>query len=201
MPLYSTFRFLQKWARFDKWVEKCRIVVLYIQRGRPETMTQRLKWPVLMALVLVLATLVACRATSQETPAASPAEQIEEFTEETLTQYQGKVVVLNFWATWCPPCRAEMPALEAVYQEYRDRGVVIVAVNVVESSKAILRFVNELGLTFPVLRDSERKAGNRYGILFLPTTLFIGRDGQIAFREEGKIDQDTLSEKLDELLQ
>jgi thiol-disulfide isomerase/thioredoxin len=154
-----------------------------------------------MALALVLAAATTCREAPQNTPTASTTEQqIEEFTEETLAQYQGQVVLLNFWATWCAPCRAELPDMEAVYRKYRDKGVVIVAVDLAESSEAIISFVNTLDLTFPILRDSERKAGNAYGVRFLPTTLFINREGQIVSREQGTLDQDAMSAQIEALL-
>jgi peroxiredoxin len=90
--------------------------------------------------------------------------------------------------------------MEAVYRKYRDQGVVIVAVNVAESSEIIIAFADRLELTFPILSDSERKAMNAYGIRFLPTTLFINREGQIVSRVEGMLDQDALSTQIEELL-
>jgi thiol-disulfide isomerase/thioredoxin len=164
-------------------------------------MTQRSKWRVWMALALILVATVACRRSPQNTPTASATvEPIEEFTEEALAQYQGKVVVLNFWATWCVPCRTEMPDMEATYRKYRDQGLVILAVNADESSEAIAVFVNELGLTFPILRDSQRKARDAYDIRFLPTTLFLNRDGRVFAREVGLLDQKALLAQIGPLL-
>jgi len=164
-------------------------------------MTQGSPWHAWIAMAVIVAYTVACTAaTTQSTPAPSPTAQVEEFTEETLTRYQGKVVMLNFWATWCLPCRAEMPDMEAVYRTYRDQGVVIVAVNVAESSGIIIAFADRLDLTFPLLRDSQRKALSAYGIDVLPTTLFVSREGQVVAREEGSLDQDEMSARIEELL-
>lgn len=99
---------------------------------------------------------------------------------ETLSELRGQVVVINLWATWCPPCRAEMPALERVWNEYRDDGLVILAVNEQEASSRVGAFVEELGLTFPVLLDRDGGVGARYRLRAYPTTLFVGRDGVIS---------------------
>jgi len=165
-------------------------------------MAQRKNWGVWIALVLVLATTLSCQRSPQNAPAASAtAEPIEEFTAETLSQYQGKIVVLNFWATWCQPCRKEMPDLEAIYRKYRDQGLVILAVNAGEDGEAITAFVSQLDLTFPILRDSQRQARDAYGIRVLPTTLFLNRDGQEFARELGGLDQKAVLAQIEPLLQ
>jgi len=164
-------------------------------------MIPKSNWRVWMALALVLAAMTACRQSSQNTPTPSATvQQIEDFTEHTLAKYQGQVVLLNFWATWCSPCRREMPDLEAVYRKYRDEGFVVVAVNVAESDEAISSFVSKLELTFPIFSDSERKAGNAYGIRVLPTTLFINREGQVVTRTQGVLDQNAMSAQVEGML-
>ena len=97
----------------------------------------------------------------------------------TLSELRGQVVVINLWATWCPPCRAEMPALERVWNQYRDDGLTVLAVNQQERASRVRAFVEELGLTFPVLLDRNGTVGARYRLRALPTTFFIGRDGVI----------------------
>lgn len=96
-----------------------------------------------------------------------------------LSDYAGQIVVLNMWATWCSPCRAEMPDLERVWQRYRDDGVVILAVNQGESGAKITSFRDEFGLTFPLISDREERIGRLYQLDAYPTTFFIGRDGVI----------------------
>jgi peroxiredoxin len=99
----------------------------------------------------------------------------------TLSDLRGQVVVLNIWATWCPPCRAEMPALQAVYADYAGRDLLVLAVNstVQDDPAAIAPFLAENGLTFPVLLDGDGTVTGAYQVRSLPTTFFIGRDGVI----------------------
>lgn len=99
----------------------------------------------------------------------------------TLSELRGLAVVVNLWATWCPPCRAEMPALQKVYEEYKERGLVILAVNstVQDDLQVIPAFIKKYGLTFPVLLDKNNEAGRLYQLRSLPSTFFIRRDGII----------------------
>lgn len=125
--------------------------------------------------------------------------QVEDFRIETLDEYRGKIIVLNFWATWCPPCRAEMPGLEAFYQEYRDQGVVVLAVNVSDSAADIIAFAREYGLTFPILRDSQREGIRTYRVQALPTTFFLDRQGQVRHRQVGAMSKDAFAQLLERL--
>ncbi len=96
-----------------------------------------------------------------------------------LSDYRGKVVFLNFWATWCIPCRREMPAMEKLYREFRDQGFTIIALDLNESASAVQAFVKELRLTFPVGIDPGMVNFAVYGGRALPTSYLIGRDGMI----------------------
>lgn len=96
-----------------------------------------------------------------------------------LADYQGKVVLLTFWATWCEPCKKEMPEIQASYEEYKDRGVMILAVNFGENQKSAKPFVDQLGLTFPVLLDKKVGVASRYGVVSLPVSFFIDTNGII----------------------
>ena len=100
---------------------------------------------------------------------------------QDLASLRGKVVIVNYWATWCPPCRAEMPALERTYQAHKDEGLEILAVNATnqDSITAVEQFVLEYGLTFPVLLDDDGSVGARYQTRALPSTYFIDRQGVI----------------------
>jgi peroxiredoxin len=95
----------------------------------------------------------------------------------SLSNYRGKLVFLNFWATWCPPCRAEMPSMERLYQKLKAKGLVILAVDLQEDAKTVQKFVGELKLTFPVVLDSDGRVGATYGARSIPTTYIIGREG------------------------
>lgn len=99
----------------------------------------------------------------------------------TLADLRGKVVLVNFWASWCPPCRQEMPSLERVYQQYSQKGLVVLAVNSTIQDKLsdAQDFVIANNLSFPVLLDKNGEATRLYRIQSLPTSFFIGPDGVI----------------------
>jgi cytochrome c biogenesis protein CcmG, thiol:disulfide interchange protein DsbE len=100
----------------------------------------------------------------------------------TLSDLRGKVVLLNFWATWCPPCRAEMPAFQETYIEYEDEDFVILAVNATtqDSLEDITAFIAEYGLSFPIVLDIEGEANRLYQVQSLPTSFFIDEEGIIS---------------------
>ncbi len=103
-----------------------------------------------------------------------------------LSDHQGKVVLVNLWATWCYPCRAEMPSLNALYQDYRVKGFEILAIaSDVQGRDAVAPFVAEYGLTFPVLLDPRNAVGTRVQVQGIPTTFLLDRQGRIAGREMG----------------
>ena len=97
----------------------------------------------------------------------------------SLSDLKGRAVVLNFWATWCPPCRAEMAALDQAQAGLEDRGVVVLGVNQRESESIVAGFVREQGLAFPIALDPAGIANEAYRVAALPTTYFIDRDGII----------------------
>ncbi|MCJ7621960.1 MAG: TlpA family protein disulfide reductase [Anaerolineaceae bacterium] len=98
-----------------------------------------------------------------------------------LSQYLGKVVILNLWASWCPPCRSEMPAIQAVYDEYKSQGLTVLAVNMTDQDRIenVQEFVLEQKLTFPILLDTDGSIGELYNSQALPTTFFINPEGKI----------------------
>ena len=97
----------------------------------------------------------------------------------TLSDLQGKAVVLNFWATWCPPCQAEMPELQSAHDAYESGGLVVLGVNQAEDRATVQAFLDERNLSFPVVLDSQYEASQLYQVNSLPTTFFIDRDGII----------------------
>lgn len=109
-----------------------------------------------------------------------------------LSDFRGQTVVLNFWATWCVPCRTEMPDFQEAYT--RDDGVVILAVNSQESDAVVQRFVDEFGLSFPVVMDRENDVRSHYNVIGLPATFFIDPDGVIRGRNFGPVYGDLLPE-------
>jgi thiol-disulfide isomerase/thioredoxin len=96
----------------------------------------------------------------------------------TLKDFRGKLVLLNFWATWCVPCREEMPAMERLFQQYKGKGFTIVAVDVKDGRKDALAFLKELKITYPVMLDPDGEVGLLYGAWGLPTTYLIGPKGE-----------------------
>jgi peroxiredoxin len=97
----------------------------------------------------------------------------------SLSNLQGQVVLINFWATWCPPCREEMPAIQNVYDRHRDDGFTVLAVNLLETNANVEAFAEELDLTFPILMDRRGQVFERYRVRGLPTTFFVDQAGVI----------------------
>lgn len=107
-------------------------------------------------------------------------------TLHTLAQYRGGVVLVTFWSTWCAPCRTEMPALQALYETYREQGFTVLAVNLnVDGRGPVEAFVSELGLTFPILLDPGKEVGRAYRVFAIPASFLLDRQGRIASRRLG----------------
>jgi len=104
----------------------------------------------------------------------------------------GKVVILHFWTDWCSYCLVEMPALESLYNRYRDRGLVVVAVNVGQPKETVTAFLQKVQVTYPVLLDAETKVTKAYGVLGVPRTFFLDRNGAIRFKVLGDATEETL---------
>ena len=105
---------------------------------------------------------------------------------EDLESYRGQVVVLNFWATWCAPCRIEMPSFEKLYRRYRSEGMTILAVTIDKNMEPKIKsFVNEYGLSFPVLLDEKGEVEQLYPSMTIPFTYVIDREGRVVARVDG----------------
>ncbi|MBS2969459.1 thiol-disulfide oxidoreductase ResA [Metabacillus sp. KIGAM252] len=96
-----------------------------------------------------------------------------------LSEYRGKGVLLNFWGTWCEPCKREMPYMDNQYDHYKNLGVEIIAVNIAESDVAVNSFAKQYGLTFPIGIDKDRQILDEYGVKPLPTTFLIDKTGKV----------------------
>ncbi|MCB9422286.1 MAG: TlpA family protein disulfide reductase [Ardenticatenaceae bacterium] len=112
--------------------------------------------------------------------------------EVALADYSGDVVIVNFWATWCPPCKAEMPGINAFYERHQEEGLVVLAVNAKESESLVRPFIEASGFTFPVLLDPAGSVVNQYQIRSFPTTLIIDRDGVVRHIQVGMISEQEL---------
>jgi len=122
----------------------------------------------------------------------------------TLSELRGHPVVLNLWASWCLPCRSEMPAIERVHQRYKDEGLIVVGLNLTsqDSESDARAFVQELGLTFPIVLDRDGSVSVRYQLLGLPTTYFIDQSGIIrSVVVGGPMSEATIQSNVENLLQ
>ena len=97
----------------------------------------------------------------------------------SLSNLQGKPIVINFWATWCSPCTYEMPYLQQIYDEESAKGLLVLAINIGESSAKVRQFIESNGFSFPVLLDTKRDVAQDYNIQYIPSTFFIDKYGII----------------------
>lgn len=103
----------------------------------------------------------------------------------SLSDYKGKPVMLFFWATWCPYCVRELPRLSMEYDNLKSRGISVLAVNIGEKKDKVQRFMDNNKLAFPVLLDSDSKVANEYGLVGIPTFIFIDSQGKITYQSNG----------------
>jgi peroxiredoxin len=119
-----------------------------------------------------------------------------------LQEQRGRVVLVNFWATWCGPCRVEMPHLNRLYEKYRAAGFVLLGVNIDDEPRKAADLAAKLGLRFPVLLDSEKKVSRLYDLSAMPSTVLIDRDGRVRYIHRGYRDgyEDIYEKQIRELL-
>lgn len=121
-----------------------------------------------------------------------------------LTDYKGKIVILNFWASWCGPCKVEMPYMQKYYERHKGTAnVEIIAVNMTSEerggSSGIQKFVDEYGLTFPILLDNDGKVMDMYNIITIPTTYIIDKDGLVNQKIMGPMNEEMIKELVKKL--
>ncbi len=177
-------------------------------------MSQNRKWIqiVIMILFVAIVAFVLWNFLFQRENAFLKAEDLlnksaPEFTVQSLdgktrslTDYKGKPVLLNFWASWCAPCRSEMPLISKKMDKYEKDGLTVLAVNLAESPQTIRAFVKEYDIQFPILLDAESTIANAYGIDPIPTTFFIDRKGKVARIYIGELEEKVFDSYLSVIL-
>ena len=140
--------------------------------------TRRKLTAVLASLPLASGGLPAAIARSQRAgPAPDFTLPVRGGGSKTLSSLQGDVVMLNFWATWCPPCRQEMPLLDQIFQRYSQLGFTLLGVNVEQENRLVDRFLSDVPVSFPILLDTTEEVGKLYEVAAMPTTVLIDRQG------------------------
>jgi peroxiredoxin len=159
----------------------------------------------LLALLAAL-TLIACDggdAVKLNTGDTAPSFTTTALNKATVSfpgDLRGKVTVIRFWADWCRYCENEMKAIEQVWQRHRGEGLEVLAVNAGQDATAIAAFIKKIGVTYPALLDENTAIAKQYGVIALPTTFFVGKDGKIRSKMLGETDEATFERIAKELL-
>ncbi|HEX4962789.1 MAG TPA: TlpA disulfide reductase family protein [Thermoanaerobaculia bacterium] len=160
----------------------------------------RTRRSILMAVVTASFLLLSCGDASTAGRAAAPGPGVKaDFRLKTVDgrlvgpkDFGGQVVVVDFWATWCMPCRLQAEILEPVYRDYKGRGVQFLAANVGEESDVVKKFLKDKPFPYPVLLDPQQAVATDLGVLALPTLLVVDKKGNIAYFQSGVADGDTV---------
>lgn len=119
----------------------------------------------------------------------------------SLGDFQGNTVLINFWTTWCPPCRSEMPFLQEISEEWSDKGLTVLAIDIGETPDRVKGFMQSYNLALPVLLDTRRDVANKYGVSAYPTTFIVDKDGIIQRKIIGAfLNKEALEEVLSEIM-
>lgn len=133
-------------------------------------------------------------------PAASYPVKRVDGSADAVDRYRGRIVLVNLWATWCTPCREEMPALDRLYMRERARGLVVLGIDQGESAVTAAAFARKAGVHYPILADEEQQYGGAYAALGLPTSLLIDRQGRIARGMDGQLTYVQMRDAVEPLL-
>ena len=155
-----------------------------------------------VVIVIIIGTALGRQLQTQPTSGPAPDFTMTTFDGEdvTLSDYRGQVVVVNFWASWCDPCRDEAPILQSLWERYRDRGVVLVGVAYLDLESAALDFIDEFGITYPNGPDVGSEISRDYNIEGVPETFIIDQTGDIAYFAIAPIREGQLDPTIDRLL-
>jgi|SRR5450755_218708 peroxiredoxin len=156
-----------------------------------------------------IAAIALAFAASSAAPAIAPTSAAPDFTLRTmggpnmrLQEQRGRVVMVNFWATWCGPCRQEMPQLDRLYQKYKSSGFVLLGVNVDDDAMKAADVAAKLGVSFPVLLDTDKAVSKLYDLSTMPSTVIIDRDGKVRYVHRGYLNgyEENYEKQIRELL-
>lgn len=162
---------------------------------------RRLNWTLLLFVCLFLGSCGSDEDNQANVAALNLPLQTLAGEEVNLSDYAGNVILVNFWATWCGPCRVEMPELEAYYQAHQDKGFVMLAVNAGEPAGRAQGFIDEGGYTFPVMLDLEGEVANFFGgVRGMPSTFVLDQNGELAYQHVGLLDRSVLEAEVTPLL-
>ena len=171
--------------------------------------SRALRWAIPLAVVPVLALLAyGFRTDTRDIPSPLVGKPAAPFALTTfdgkpvsLEALRGKVVVVNFWASWCvPACYDEAPSLERAWQAYRDRGVVLIGVNIQDKEEPARRFLAQFRHTFPNAPDPAGRVSVDYGVYGVPETFFIDRTGRVRFKQVGGVTDEIMKQQVEKLL-
>ena len=211
----------QRIAEITTAYQELRSTIVAPARIEPEAERRRDRETIVALLVLMLLALTVPLSRGIAVPArtavATGAEAVAltssvapDFTVQTvdganisLSDFKGQVVLLNFWATWCPPCVRETPRLVRVAEKYKGQGLVVLGVNTTyqDDPAKVSQFVRDQRISYPVLLDPEGIVGEKYPARLMPTTYLIDRNGKIVHTKVGEVDEATLSEQIKALLE
>lgn len=119
---------------------------------------------------------------------------------QSLSHYRGKIVLMNFWATWCKSCTTEMPAMQAIFDKLRDKGFVVLAINELEDDATVRAHIKQHGYTYPVLMDRDNKVANQFGVFGLPVSVFVDEKGVVqGYIKGGLLTEQKIQEVVDRL--
>jgi peroxiredoxin len=156
----------------------------------------------LLALLAAAAPWVAAAPLAPTAPAPDFTLRTLDGQKLRLGEQRGRVVLVNFWATWCGPCRQEMPHLNKLYEKYKSSGFVLLGVNVDDDTRQAAGVADKLGVKFPVLPDADKRVSRQYDLSAMPSTVLIDRDGKVRYLHRGYQSgyEDTYDKQIRELL-
>jgi peroxiredoxin len=159
--------------------------------------------PAIFAVVSIAVLLTANPSLAAEPRPVAPNWQLRDVTgkQVSLADFKGKLVILDFWATWCPPCRQEIPGLVGLQRRYQDKGLVIIGVSLDRQGPGVVKtFMHQLGMNYPVVMGDEKIVSDYGGIEAIPTTFIIDRQGKVVTVHQGFTDDATFEAEIRPLL-